>query len=382
LLGYQPSDEETFTSLEALRLAPRRAGEDRIEVTVPSWRIDLEREADLVEEVARHLGYDRIPTSSAGLPNVSAAGGPRTLSDRAKDIMAACGFQESFGYAMIAADEDVPFLPAGTAAPLALGNPIAESMSRLRRSLLPGLLRAADLNRRRGTKDVRLFETGHVFVPAAAGELPEEPRHLGLVWTGAALTRHWQGGDREVDLFDLFGVVDRLIHGLDPALATRREPDELPGFHPRRAARWVTGAGAVVARAGMLHPELQPSPSLAVFLAEANLEHLAAHPDAAPQYRPVPRLTAISRDLAVVMTSAVSYAEVQDVLRTVKSPAPSEFRAIDRYEGPPLEDGECALTVRVSIHPSERTLREEEIEEYRQRLIDAIANRLQLRIRT
>jgi phenylalanyl-tRNA synthetase beta chain len=190
LLGYRPEDDETLGALTRLGLEPRRQDGSRIGVTVPSHRPDLEREADLIEEVARHLGYDRIPAIAPPLVLAAPSDERRRLASRARDRLAAAGFLEAFGYSMIAAGADADFVQPRTPPPLALTNPIAEPLAVLRRSLAPGLLRAVDSNLRHGTLDVRLFEIGHVFVARGPGLPPDEPLHAAIAWSGAARPRH------------------------------------------------------------------------------------------------------------------------------------------------------------------------------------------------
>jgi len=383
LLGYQPSDAESHDALTALRLAPRRLDDGRVEVTVPSWRVDLEREADLVEEVARHLGYDRIPLHAHRMPSVTDAHTVDPLEERARDVLAHLGFQESYGYAMIAQGEDGPFVDDGEPEALALTNPIAESSSHLRRSLLPGLLRAMDLNQRRGLRDVRLFEVGRVFRQRGDDDpFPLEPPRVGLAWSGAGQPRHWGLTDREVDLFDVMGATEQLLRTLRPGVALRTATVKLPGLHPGRAVRWTTDAGDELARAGQLHPDLQREMAHEVFVAEIDLDALGRVPSRAPRYASVARLTPVTRDLALVMPSGVAYETVRRALLGVSPPAPTTIEPVDRYLGPPLEPGESSLTVRVTLLPDERTLTEAEIESYRQELIAVVEERLGLRIRS
>jgi phenylalanyl-tRNA synthetase beta chain len=383
LLGYQPSDTETCEALTALSLAPRRLDDGRLEVSVPSWRVDLEREADLVEEVARHLGYDRIPLHAHDMPSVTDAHAVDPLEERARDVLAHLGFQEAYGYAMIAHEEDGPFVDPEEPSALALTNPIAESSSHLRRSLLPGLLRAMDLNLRRGLRDVRLFEVGRVFRPRGDDNpFPREPSRVGVAWSGAGQPRHWGLIGRTVDLFDVMGVTEQLLGTLRPGLSLRPATVELPGLHPGRAVCWTTEGGDELARAGQLHPDLQREVSHEVFVAEIELGTLASIPLHAPRYSSVARLTPVTRDLALVMPGGVSYESVRRAMLEVSAPAPAAIEPVDRYVGPPLAPGESSLTVRVTLTPNERTLTEAEIEGYRRALIAVVEDRLGLRIRS
>lgn len=381
LLGYDPGPDETFESLRRLELNPERVDPQSIQITVPSWRVDLEREADLVEEVARHLGYDRIPTHTEGLPTVIASAAGDVLETRAREVLSALGFHEAFGYAMIAEGEDVPFVEAGTAEPLRLSNPIAETLARLRRSILPGLLRAADLNLRRGVRDVRLFEIGHVFIPRDSGEFPDESARVGLIWSGAGTARHWSRADTDVDLQDVMGLTEHLLRALRPTLRLDRAPVALAALQPGQAVAWSTPTGQTVAWAGALDPTLQQEFGQAAFLAEVDLDLVRRTAAEVPRYRPLPNLTAVTRDLSLIVDAGTNYATILGTLEAIPAPAETRFEVIDRYEGPPLEPGQSSLTVRATMTPTEHTLREEEIDGFRRALIEALKGQLKIDIR-
>ena len=220
LLGFRPSQEEAVAALAAVGLAPEPR-DGTIAVTVPSWRVDLTREADLVEEIGRHLGYDRVPARRPPTASFEAVSPALPIEERSRDRLAALGFHEAVSYAMIAPGEDAPFVPGGTLAPLALANPISEAMSVLRRSLAPALARAAASNLRYGTADVRLFEVGRVFRPRGIGGAPEERLMAGFAWAGSAQPPHWSAPARAVDAYDAAGLVCDLL-GPGPVLPRPR----------------------------------------------------------------------------------------------------------------------------------------------------------------
>jgi len=382
LLGYAPEADEIHQALDSLQLQPRGAENGTIEIEVPSWRVDLEREADLVEEVARHLGYDRIPRSTHGLPVLESAAGTTGLEEAARDLLSHAGFHEGFGYAMIAGGEDDPFVDPGIRSPIQLSNPIADSLACLRRSILPGLVRAAELNQRRGTQDVRLFEVGHVFLPSEQpGSFPVEPLHAGLAWSGAGTARHWSRDDREVDPFDVFGIVDRLLGQIRPTSTFERAPSNHAALQPGQSAAWLQDDGAWVARAGQLRPELGGKLQFPLYLAEIDLSRLEAIEESTPRYTPLPRLTAVNRDLALVLDGSVSYGNIMNTLQAVEAPATVLLRAVDSYQGPPLAENEISLTLRVTLQPADETLTEDRIEAYRLELVRVLQEQLGIGIR-
>lgn len=371
LLGFRPTDEEIRAALGALSLSPEAGGDSTFRVRVPSYRIDLRVEADLVEEVARHVGYDRIPVRLGALPDerVEARPARADAAERARDLLAHLGFHEAMGYSMIAAGEDDGFVPADAAPPLVLSNPIAEPLAYLRRSVLPGLLRMMDLNIRRGSLDTRLFEAGRVFCGRDDEGLASERQRFGIVWSGTAEPRHWSRAPRELELYDLMGVVEHLLDGLDAAGDRRRVNGAHAAFHPGRSVHWETSEGRTLAWGGALRPDLAERFDHPVLAAEVELDAVPVRPRAAAQYHGLPRLPSVTRDLALVMTDALGYADVLRALASVDSPAPVEFWPVDRYEGPPLSAGEASLTVRFRLQPERKTLTDPETESYREALV-------------
>jgi phenylalanyl-tRNA synthetase beta chain len=381
LLGYAPGEEAVLRALGSLQLSPRPLDEERLEISVPSWRTDLEREADAVEEVARHLGYDKIPTVTGELPFIVGAADEEAIEERSRDLLSHLGFHEALGYAMIAENDDQPYVQPAAAPGLRLTNPIAESLASLRRSIMPGLLSAVDLNHRRGVRDVRLFEIGHVFLSQDAGLFPAERNRVGIAWSGRGQPAHWALPDRDVDVFDIMGVVEQLLACLRPGIRFERRRSLIPAHHPGRAVVWSLESGEEVAWGGPLNPDLLRSMVHQVQIAEIDLDSLELLDRAIPQFTPLPRLTPINRDLSLVMASDVSYGAILDAVESIPPPAPVEFSAVDYYSGPQLARGESSLTIRFTLQPMGRNLGEDAIENYRRDLIDVLDGRLGLKIR-
>ncbi len=380
LLGFTPPSTVIEGALTALSLQPESSGDGTFAVTVPSYRLDLDNEADLVEEVARHVGYDEIPTPPPEMPTGGREPHEREQADVTREVVARLGFHEAVGYAMIGVGEDDPFVEPAGPVPMPLSNPIAEPLSLLRRSVLPGLPRAADRNLRRGTRDVRLFEVGRVFLRAETAKFPEEPLRLGLAWSGSARPRHWGEADRDLDLYDIIGIVEHIVQSLAPERKTGRAPGARPGFHPGRSASWSDRQRGEFAWAGALHPDLQEKYSQTVFLAEIDLTTLRCRPTVR-QHRSLPRVPAVTRDLSLLLSPEHRYADVLATLEAVEAPAPAFFEVIDRYAGKGLAEGEASVTVRSTLQPMDRTLTDQETENYRVCLVQALAKRLGIKLR-
>ncbi len=197
-------------------------------VTVPSFRVDVAREADLIEEVGRHYGFDRLPSTFPALAAPQAPPPPQIARDRLiRQVLTAAGFSESATFAFMEKDASVPFCEPGVdAAPIA--NPLSEKFAVLRPSLLPGLVDACAHNRRRERKDIRLFEAGSRYTGAGEG------RAVALVWCGAADGRHWSGSARAVDFFDVKGVVEGICEAVGVEAEVTPCSPRIPRRRPRR----------------------------------------------------------------------------------------------------------------------------------------------------
>lgn len=383
LLGYDPGLDATRDALARLGIRIQDAPGGALLATPPTWRVDLLREADLVEEVGRHLGYDRIPVAAASARLSPLPDRLVEAEERARTALAGLGFHEAFNYAMNAAGEDDAFVEASAPGQIVLTNPIAEPLARLRRSVLPGLLRAADRNLRHGAEDVRLFEVGRVFLRREADTFPDERPRAGIAWAGAGEPRHFSARPRPVDFFDLAGAVETVLEALQPGIPWARRRSHLSGLHPRRSAVWSSAAAGDAAWGGELHPDLAASLGLEtpLLVAEIDLATLLSAEAEERAHAPLPRLPAVTRDLSFVLSAGQEYAALTAALRGVAAPAPVRFEAVDRYEGSPLAEGESSLTVRVILQPSEATLTDPEVERYRSALIAAAEREAGARIR-
>lgn len=385
LLGFDPGEDRVRSALNALGLDTPTGTEDGIPVIIPSWRGDLKREADLIEEIARHIGYDHIPaTLPAALGAPGIRGAENQIQERCRDQLSALGFSEALNYAMVPAGQDDPFVASPIPGVVELNNPLSEQLAVMRRSLLAGLLLAAGHNVRRGQSDVRLFEVGRVFHRGPGDGLPSEPLHGAVVWTGSGAPRHWAGEFRPASFNDLVGLVESVLEGLRPGRSWERGTESLPGFDPVRSATWSTPDGAIVARGGELRPGLSDHRHLqdGVLVAELDLSALLAVAVVEPRHRPLPRVPAVARDLSLVLSDSMDFHRVLAVLEGVPAPTPVDFDVTARYTGEGLGPDEASVTVRVMLRPFDKSLTDPEIEAYRTALVRALEEQLGVRLRS
>jgi phenylalanyl-tRNA synthetase beta chain len=361
LLGAVVADADVERILRGLGLTvvPSPDGWDAI---APTMRVDLLREVDLIEEVGRHYGFDRLEPT---FPVVTAAAPPpdaRIPRDRlVRRVLTAAGLSEAVTFAFIDAEAASTFTGATGASGVAIANPLSASFDTLRASLIPGLVDAIAHNRRHGRRDARLFEIGARFTPSG------ETRAAGLAWTGNAGDDHWSGGARDVDFFDVKGVVERLCAALriDP----RFEPASEPFLVDGQTAAVRTAAGDIGVL-GQLTPAAADARGLprqdGVFVAELNLDALAAAASSADAgTHPLPRHPFVVRDLSIVVSDALPAEIIRGTIQAAAAGLGAPLAAIavfDRYRGKAVPEGSISLSLRLTFQAPDRTLTDADVQ--------------------
>lgn len=368
VLGTCVPDDEVERVLRGLAFALEPVA-DGWRVNVPLARVDVSREEDLIEEIARHYGYDRLPTTLPPLSELPPAR-PRALARQQviRRVLTVAGFSEAQTYAFIEERAAAPFLDGG--ASLAIAHPLSEKYAVLRPSLVPGLIDAVAVNRNRGQRDVRLFEIGSVF-RADVGEV----RRAGLIWTGAALPEHWSGPARPVDFFDLKGAVAALFRALE--LDVVFEGASRGELAPGRSAGAAV-AGRNLAWLGQLAPSLAAarglSPADEIYVAEVDLgavEELAPVGDRLAT--PLPRFPAVVRDLALHVDDRVPAASIRGTIRGAAPPTLVAIDEFDRYQGPTIPAGRVSLAFHLTFRSPDRTLVDAEVQQAIAAIVGALA---------
>ena len=342
-------------------------------VRVPTFRVDVSREEDLIEEVARHHGYDEIPATFPALTRPAAAPGPWRARDRlVRRLLTGSGFSEAVTWGFV--DEAAArAVHADQQDVVALRNPLSERGAVLRPSLLSGLVDSVVRNRRRQRHDVRLFEIGSRF-RRGDGETPA----LGLALTGSAAAVHWSAPARPADLFDLTGVIARLCAGF--GLEATFEPTTAGHLAPGRSARVQVrtgGARVGLGEAGQLDPALAAARGMTgaapVYVAELDLRPL--DPGAFDRLRtaPVPRHPSMTRDVSVEIDDALPAARVRDTIRAAAGPTLVDVVEVDRYTGSGVAAGAVSLSIRLTFRAPDRTLTDAEVQRSTGRVLQALA---------
>ena len=351
-------------------------------VAVPTRRVDVKREIDLIEEIARHYGFDRIPSTFPALTSAPPPIDPRiTRARQLRSILTGAGFSEAVTFGFIGERQAAAFAPGADI--VAITNPLSENFAVLRPSALPALVGAVAHNRRREQRDVRLFEIGARFSRSAG-----ERRALACAWTGSIGADHWSGGAREVDFFDMKGVVERIGEAL--RVDIRTETDREPWLVPGRAASVIArgrasrdgqaGTDVRIGVMGQLMAAIADEHGLpqtdTVYVAEIDLdaaEEIAAQTEL--QVEPLPRYPSVTRDISILVDDALPAATVRATIRDAAPETLVRIREFDRYQGKGVPDGKVSLSLRLTFRSPERTLTDMEVQNAMDRVLAALRDR-------
>ncbi len=333
-----------------------------LETTVPTWRSDVAREIDLVEEIARHWGLGRIGRTvppARGAVGLSAA---QKAERRLRVLLASAGLAEAINYS---------FVPRGTGPAVVLANPLSEEQRVLRGALVdPGLLASLAANLRHGRRDVRLFEIGRVFHPQA--RLAGEERRLAFLITGAMEPPHWSRARRAADVYDAKGLLEAVAGSLGATLTLDPQGVRPELLHPGRSAA-VVHRGTAIGWLGALHPDVAARFDLKdeVVVAEIALEGLLAAAPAA-RFASLPRFPAVTRDLSLLTDRSVAAATLESTICDASGTLLQAVSFVDRWDKPPVPAGKTSLTVSLTFQDPARTLTGDEVEATMARVVEAL----------
>jgi phenylalanyl-tRNA synthetase beta chain len=386
IMGREYSPEACREIFVRLGFPVASSGPGTWDVTVPSNRFDIEREIDLVEEVARLSGYDVIPTTypESKAPEFSADDRFVDLQERAFDFLRARGFSQAVNFSFVSGrtwERLGAFLGYDPADAVRLMNPISDETTLMRPHLLTGLLSNVADNVRRFVDDVRLYEAGKAFGKSLVDGHFEEPR-LAVILCGKRLPGDWSGADAPADFFDLKGVLEPLLLHLC-ASPLHVIPTRLRPFFEEGKAADILRGGEVVGWFGSIRRELLASYELKgpVHYGEIRLRAATDAPPPAGRYRPLPKFPPVFRDVACVFPIAVPVGDVLAMVRAV-SPEVEEAAVFDVFTGEKIGDGNKSVGIRVKLQPLDRTLTEAEVHSIHTKIVNLLENRFGGKIRT
>jgi phenylalanyl-tRNA synthetase beta chain len=372
LLGtvLQRKDIENF--LESIEFKVEKIGTekdgDRLNVTPPSFRVDISRPEDLMEEVARLLGYNNIPTTFPEMPASGRSSHKQIdLRNRVRQLMTGFGFREAINYSF-AHKQSCDKLRIDSADPrrlmVAILNPLTEDQAVMRTSLVPGFLENMHHNFAQQIKNLKIFEIGKIFINKNPQHLPEETEILAGLWTGSRNDASWQDPGADCDFFDIKGVIEGLLTALriDGIKFSRMPENQCTYTRPGYTAQ-ILSNNMPLGSVGEIHPQVLANYDLkqASFLFELNFDDLIPLIKDITHSEPIPKFPAVFRDITIIVDNDL---ETQKIITTAQD-QPEElvesFSLLNVFEGKPIAAGKKSVSLRVTYRSSQKTLEDEDV---------------------
>lgn len=384
ITSLRVEESETKRILAALGFTLRAEHDPMLTFDVPAWRHDVAIEEDLVEEVARHTGYDNIKTA---LPPASFAGEYHSSEKRKRALrlaLKADGFNEAINFSFIELTNDFELIPAfaNQSDQVTLTNPIIEEASRMRQTLLPGLLNAVRHNLNQGMRDICLFETGRVFTASSdESQLPDEREVVALVATGGILEADRAQAARELDFFDVKGALESAIEAMNLP-KSNFEATTVKHLRAGQSAA-IRANGVLVGSIGRLAEAVSANYKFRqpVFVAEMDLTALLAMAEQPVLYSPLPRFPSIVRDVSLLVDRRVSAGELISAAEQQSGTHFIGVNFVGTYEGEGIPDNKCSMTLRFQYRAPDRTLRDEEIDDIHWSIVKALQEKFSAEVR-
>lgn len=379
ILGIAIPAEEIVRILENLEMRVDPAGEGRIEVTPPTCRVDISREIDLIEEVIRLYGYDRVPATLPGVSVIAGiSDGKRSVEGRLREIMTGAGYTEVINYSFISPDAADQLGLEETderCSHVRIRNPLTEEQAVLRTTMTYSLLLNAKRNADSGRFDLKIFELGKTFIRRGEGELPLEKNRMSCLITGLRYEDRWHSRNLRADFYDLKGCIENVLNVLRiPMLSFRAGTDESI-LHPGKSCGVFSGEERI-GFLGEIHPDLLIRLDLTgpILVGELDLDFLAAHFTTKAPFRSIPRFPSSSRDVAFLVRREVEAQMVLGLAEDSHEELLEKVQIFDVYEGTSLPAGMKSLGVRFSYRCADRTLTDDEVNEAHARIVQKIVD--------
>lgn len=391
LLGMDLSLDRIGAALSSIEIDVEKIDEDTLRVTPPSFRVDLEREVDLIEEVARIVGYNLLPTTLPMVPmTFSEQDGLRELRKKVAEILTALGFYEAINYSFVAPQHhDLLGLAADDARrqSVHLLNPLAEDQSVLRTTLLPGLLENLRRNINHQSHDVRLFEVGKVFHPQGSDQ-PEEPFRLAAVISGrrnpGAPVLHV--GETQTDIFDVKGVVTQIIDllrlGQTVTCQAGVAGQELPFAEPGTVLA-VMGGEKILGWCGAFNPKTLKGFGVKqqAFFVDIDLAALAGLSSQAKTFAPLPKFPFVKWDMALIVPEEVAAGEMLSAIHGCEEKLIEKAEIFDIFQGKNIAAGKKSIAITITYRAIDRTLDDETVGKIHQKIIEMMISRFNGQLR-
>ena len=386
VLGTEVSARQAAEYLENLGLNVQGEDEDILAVTPPSFRGDLEREIDLIEEVSRLDGYERIPTT---LPK-----GPPSPVERSKEFLAerkvvdtliVHGYHEVITYSFTSPSSwDTIGLPPDDPRRqhLRILNPLTEDFSVMRTTLIPGLMETARYNVSWKNSNLKLFELKKVFLPQEGERLPMEAKILAGLAMGFDRDPHWTSPARAVDFYDIKGCMEDILDALMIKGMRFNRAGDIPYLHPGKASR-VVAEQEILGVFGEVHPEVLEHYEIhgKVYLFEMDFDKMVKQARDEKRFQLLPKFPGVYRDLSVVVDKSLETERVAEAVLNFRQPFVEEVTLFDLYQGPPVPEGKKGVSYRIRYRANDRTLTDEEVNQYHEQIFARLKEAFQIELR-
>ncbi len=386
MLGLDISAAQVESILLNLEFDVTATGDGLFSVTVPTFRVDIEREIDLIEEIARLNGYENIPATMPRVRiNAERPSRRRALELKVRDLLVSNGLSEIVNYSFInpssidkvlLGEDDtrrnmVPIL-----------NPLTEEQSVMRTSLLPGLLEVASRNASFRLMDLQLFEMRRIYLAAEGAELPDEPLHAAGLLTGARDQAGWNRGRESVDFYDVKGIVENIVAALNLSDVSYNASITESFYHPGKSCAVFAGSTRF-ASMGELHPAVQETYGFdqPLYYFEIDLEQLVSLSAGTTSVSPPPRFPDTFRDIAMLIDNELETGTVLDCIRSNKIKELGQVELFDVYTGSHVPEGQKSIAVRIRYWSQDRTLTDEEVNRLHQKVIENLKKKINVALR-
>lgn len=372
LLGIHPDAAEIQKLLESIEfnVVKITPGPDNqiLEIVPPSFRVDISRPEDLMEEVARLSGYNNVPTTFPAMPAEARPPEPRLqLRKRLKEVMTGFGFTEAITYSFVA-EASCDHLRFKAEDPrrklIHILNPLSEDQAVMRTSLATGLIQTAVYNIAQQVKNLKLFEIGKLFLKTDSQQLPWEPEFLAALWTGARHDASWHGREIPCDFYDIKGIAEGLLDALkiDRVQFTAMPESDCDYTRPGYTAQ-ILAAGTPIGRVGEIDPRVREVFDLKqpAFIFELDLDKARASIPPAVKSRPLPRFPAIYRDITIIVDRRIETQTVLAAVADFREDLVENLHLFDVFEGDPIAAGKKSVSFRVTYRSSAKTLEDDDV---------------------
>jgi phenylalanyl-tRNA synthetase beta chain len=387
VLGIEIPSQKVKDYLKDLELDVKEGEDENVwVVTPPSFRGDLEREIDLIEEIARLNGYDQIPlTLPKGPPSSEEGRRDSPLEKKAMEVLIQHGYFEVITYSFTSPSSwDLIGLVSEDPRRkhLQVLNPLSEDLSVLRTSLIPDLMETARYNVARKNSNLKIFELKRVFFPQEGEKLPREVKYLAGLAMGLDRDPHWAFSSRPIDFYDIKGCVEDLLEVLQIKEVKFNQTKDIPYLHPGKAASILCGK-EVLGVLGEVHPQVLGHYEIEgkAYLFEIDFEQTVKWAREGKQFRPLPKFPSIYRDLSLVVDDDLEVEKVTEAIWNFHEPFIDEVNLFDVYRGDPIPSGKKGVSYRIRYQSNDRTLTDEEVNRYHETVIFRLREIFQAELR-